>query len=510
MYNQPHASNWHTFSRLIRFCLAIAILLAPIAHLEGVKVVHATEKKAIFGTVITVGALLIAGTLAKNAIDDTIDQVDDAARERLIQARMEIERIIELIEEKYQDNLNLTLESLDRLAAGQFGRAYNLIITINQELQRTIGVVQEAALNVIEQAAQQLRLTIDYLVERTEQLVIVAAESGVWVIDNLWETIISIVALLFLAGVLLIAYSQAGSILQTEKLIPPKRVGILSGIAAFLLIIGLLLLFWPPLRRAIMVRTVPALEQRLDENLTPQIFAVVPDTVSVGQERELTLIGSRLPDEQPEVTVGDVSVPVKIAQERQVVVTLTAEASQLTGAQPITVRYPSISQELESIIELIGQGPDLVISRLEVSPSPSVVGEPSEFIVEISNQGAEVDRVIFELSFGHPDVPIENVDEAIDLAQGDTVEFSFARTYPQPGRWTVIGRILETTPPERGPNLANNITQRSIEVETRPVIPPAVTPPPVPTPIVDPPVCLRKPYLPQCDPFGGPGPGDFP
>lgn len=495
---------------VLNCCLVITLLSGQLSLQYRLE---ASPQEQIIPVLVTIGGLLAAGKLAKDGIDDTLSQVDAITRERLIQAREEIERLIELIEEKYQDNLDLTLDSLDRFAAGQFNRAYNLIIDINQELQRTVGTIEEATLRVIEEAAAQLRVTVDFIAERVEQIVIVAAESGVWIIDNVWETIISVIALLFLVGVLLIAYSQVGPMIRMDRLPSRTRLAAFAGISVFLLVVGLMLLLWQPARHYIMTRSVSALQDRLEVNLTPQIFSVVPNTLERGQETELTIIGANLPtDETPTAQIGSETVPVKIAQDDLVVVTLSAEAAEQSGAQEVRLQYSDLARPLTDIVEFIEQGPDLVIENIAIAPQSPFEESTFQVTVRVRNQGSTVQRFSLEWNLGLPGTA-STLDEETPLEQGGVREYNFSSRYDQPNDYQAFARILSSTPSEPpGPNRDNN--RLNITITVRPVIvddPATPTPrPPQPHPdLDDPPVCLRKPYLPQCDPDFRPG-GGFP
>jgi hypothetical protein len=454
---------------------------------------------AFLGAVVTIGALLVAGKLAKDGIDDSIGKVGDESRALLQQARAEIERIITLIEKKYQDNLNLTLDSLDQFADSQFTRAYALVVQINEELQRTVGVIQRAAIEVIDRAAAQLRAAVDMIEKRIEQIVFVAAESGVWVVDNVWETIISVIALLFLAGLLLLGYGQAGSIIQEERLPSRIRLAVLGGLSVALLVAGLLLLLWKPLRGFIMTRTVSALHQRLEVNLVPQIFEVFPNTVTQGQTAEVKIIGANLPAKPPKVTVGNVELPVKLAEAGFVVVNLSSAATSQAGAQPLALRYDGLDQPLTSLIEFVGQGPDLVIDELTVNPASPTASEPFAIHLRVKNQGGPVQSYSLDVNLGTTDVQPISLSEATTLGQGQTKAFTLSSTYPKPGRFNVFARILGASPNEpSGPNGDNNRTPLTIDVQPRQMTPgPIVTPRP---PIEDelPLECRKKPYLPNC------------
>ena len=495
----PHTPRFHwkiALHFVLVFVLLSTQLLLPLRRTQA-------KPQEIIGTVLTVGGLLVAGKLALDKLDGIMDEVDAITRERLTQAREEIERLVDLIEEKYQDNLNLTLDSLDTFAAGQFNRAFNLIIDINQELERTVGTIEESAVRVIEQAGAQLNASVDFIIERVQQTVVVTAESGVWVIDNLWETIITIIALLFLVGVLLIGYSQIGPIIRMERLPSPPRLAAFAALGVFLFAIGLMLLLWQPARNYIMTRSVSALEDRLAVNISPQIFSVIPNTLRVGEETELTIIGSNLPTgETPTVVIGEVEVPVEIAQDDIIVVTLTAEAANQSGAQEVIVQYTSLGEALADVVEFTDPGPDLVVTNISINPQSPIAGTNYEATVRVRNQGSAVQRFIVEWNPGLPGTAITR-DDAQPLQQGETREYTFSSSYEQPNTYQAFARILDTMPDETNLNAQNNRLNINITVRPEPVEQP--TPPPqIPTvpPFLDqPPVCLQKPYLPQCD-FG--------
>ncbi|MEZ4670311.1 MAG: CARDB domain-containing protein [Anaerolineae bacterium] len=435
LVSRPHY-GWRL---IINMVVIVSLLSTQFLRPFNLTVVHAEKEQKFIGALITVGALLIAGKLAKDGIDDSISKVNDDVAARMRQAREEIEKLINLIEEKYQDNLELTLNSLDEFAAGQFARAYDLIMDINQEIQRTVGVVEDATVRVIEKAGAELRVTVDYITEKVEQIVIVAAESGVWVIDNVWETIISVLALIFLIGVILIAYTQVGAIMRTEKLPSPRRLGIYTAISVVLLIVGLTLLLSKPARSYIMSRSVSALQTRLAMNVNPDIFSVIPYTLTKGQQdTELKIIGDNLPNETPTVTVGNVTVPVKIFQKQLVVVTLSGNALQLSGVQEVKLTYPSLKQPLADYVEYIEQGPDLIVESVTATPSRPTAGDTFKVKVVVTNQGSQVTAYTVEMNYGLPNVPSSQQNVTQTLAQGASAEFTFSGTYTTPGDFTAF------------------------------------------------------------------------
>ena len=466
-----------------------------------------TDKPTAFllPAIITIGALLIVGKLAKDGIDDSISKVDDATRERLAQARVEIERIIKLIDEKYKDNLNLTIESLDDLVGKQFTRVYQLISEINQEIQRTIGVIEETAVRVIERAAAELRQSIDYIEKKVEQIVIVAAESGVWVIDNVWETIISVVALLFLSGLLLLIYAQVAAIVRTEKL--PSRIRLLSlgGLSLALFGIGMALLLSKPIRLFVMTRATSSLQERLRTSIEPQIYDTFPNTLAEGKERELKIVGSNLPNVKPVVKVGAVDVAVKSFSENFVVVTVSGASATQNGSQPVVLQYAGLKKTLSSLVEFIGPGPDLVIESLVVRPEQPTINQPFTVKARVRNQGSEVSSYSVEIQYGSPDVPPTSFKDGLPpLKRGETFEMTSNATLAKGGKYVLAARITSSTPEETSqPNKENNRVSLSYTV----VAPPPPNEPPKPTrvPVCQddecnefPPVCRKKPYLPQC------------
>lgn len=487
---------------MVNILVIVSLLSTQFLRPFNLRIVYAEKEQKFLGIAITIGALLIAGKLAKDGIDDSISKVDEATAARMAQAKKMIEDLIKLIEEKYQDNLQLTLDSLDEFAAGQFARVYDLIMDINQEIQRTIGVVEETTIRIIEKAGAELRVTVDFIVQKVEQIVIVAAESGVWVIDNVWETIISVLALIFLIGVVLIAYTQVGAIMRTEKLPSPRRLGIYTAISVVLLIVGVTLLLSKPVRSYIMSRSVSALQTRLAKNVNPDIFSIIPYTLTKGQQdTELKIIGDNLPTQTPVVTVGGIEVPVKITQERLVVATLSGSALQLSGVQEVKLTYTGLTQPLTDFVEFVEPGADLVIEAITVTPEDPTAGDSFSVKVRVTNQGSQVSSYNLEMNFGLPNIPSQPLSVTQPLAQGASAEFSFTGSYTTPGDFTAFARVVSSTPNEPIKNQNNNKLEVLISVQPKRTVP--ATPAPRPTPSVpdeetDPPVCLKKPYLPQC------------
>ncbi|UCE07925.1 MAG: hypothetical protein JSW07_07810 [bacterium] len=72
------------------------------------------ETQAILGSIITVGGLIIASKVISNQIKGIIDEVGDQVRDILRQIDGQIQSLIRDLEKTYQNNLNITLNSLDR------------------------------------------------------------------------------------------------------------------------------------------------------------------------------------------------------------------------------------------------------------------------------------------------------------------------------------------------------------------------------------------------------------
>src|ERR1700755_2892653 len=103
---RPKANIYSIAPFLIRWLLIVALLVAAIGPLSRVKVVHAISPTLVATGILTVGGLLVAANFAKQAIDKSIQQVDQDVAARLTQAGDELERVIDLIQTKYQNSLD--------------------------------------------------------------------------------------------------------------------------------------------------------------------------------------------------------------------------------------------------------------------------------------------------------------------------------------------------------------------------------------------------------------------
>lgn len=278
-------------------------------------------------------AILLAGSEVStilNGIDGTIRDLMDE------------------LEDKFQNNLNITIDSLDNATRNKFLELQSLLLSVNDVLKDDVRFLSEQAKQILRDASVQVQRLSAELKADLADVAIIGGETGAFLIERATENIVIIGSIVLLAiGILLFVFL----FLRQNK--PSGALAVLGVILAlgYVALFGALILV-PSFRTFIMSSTGIGLRDRLNTvTLQPNMIAVIPDTITVGETTALDIWGSSLlPNgEQPIITISDKTIPFTAANDR-IVLDLSdiraAAADSTAAAVPEFNLNPDFTRDL--------------------------------------------------------------------------------------------------------------------------------------------------------------------
>src|SRR6478672_4012190 len=139
-------------------CLVImTLLLGLLGPLQGRASAAAPPVAPTAGILQTLGDFLSLGANTVREVQQAIQIAGQEARDTLQQLNDEMTGLISTLEKTYQNNLNITLNSLDSVTRTKLVELQSLIDQVNSTLQADIGLVQQASKDIIRTAGQEIR-----------------------------------------------------------------------------------------------------------------------------------------------------------------------------------------------------------------------------------------------------------------------------------------------------------------------------------------------------------------
>jgi septum formation topological specificity factor MinE len=155
----------------------------------------------------TIEDFISLGANTVREIDKAIEQAGYEMRATLEQLRNEINSMIQTLSETYQDNLNITLESLDGFTRNRIMELQVQMEKINAEIQKDITLASQAAKDVIQEASRQIHRTAIELEESLKNVLYFGGETVAYVVDRAVHNAILIISIvLFGLGLLLFIF----------------------------------------------------------------------------------------------------------------------------------------------------------------------------------------------------------------------------------------------------------------------------------------------------------------
>jgi len=326
------------FSRIICFITLIALTLGPISPS-----IHPAKAFDPF----TIGALIGLGKLALDKLhsitQDALVQVGDQAirlsdeingdlRDRIDQITQNLESLISTLSSTYQEDMSLTVDAITG-GVGQMlqqAKTYinQIIDQLNVNIQEDISLISIETQNVINSASQQMQVLVTQITSSVKDIIIVARESTVYVLDRATYDGILIIALILLGVGLLIfvALMFTGRLPQGFP-----RLLTYAFMLAFVVLFGALILV-PSARIYAMDITGIGKRQRIDDvQAKPVIARIDPQIVMIGRDTRITVVGDNLTpqDKQLTVKIGTSDVIILSATPRQLSLDIKALKPQV-------------------------------------------------------------------------------------------------------------------------------------------------------------------------------------
>jgi len=359
--------------------------------------------------VLTIAGLILLLSETRGLIEGTIDEVSGEIETVLEELDETLSGLIEALSQTYQDNLNITVSSLDALTSNKLLEIDRLARQANKYLQEDIALLETKYREALYETSEQIQLITVELEHRLKNVIIVGGETAAYVLDKATCNTILVAALVFLGiGLLLFVW------LLFSKRLPGglARILVLTFMATYIALFGMLGLI-PPVRTYAMAFTGIGLEQRLEKFNQPEIVYLVPHTITLGETEELRVIGIMLrpQDKIPEATIADEPVPVKAASDQEVVIDV-ADLIAPEGSTELVLKYDEDIKAVK-VTQLIAPEPelgppDLRIAFFKIKPTSPVVGDNATALIVVENKGgtpAENFEVLWRT--GNPG-PVEN------------------------------------------------------------------------------------------------------
>lgn len=421
---------------------------------------------------------LSLGANTVREIQKLIPMVGDEARGLLQALVTELNGLIDTLSRTYQDNLNITLNSLDVLTRDKLLEVEQVIDRVNRAIQDDILLASAEAKNVIREAREQLALAAASLEENVKNIIVVGGETAVFIIDRAFYDLITLVAIILLAvGLLVFVWSLF------RHRIPEGGIGrtlLLIFMVAYVIILGALA-FVPQVRAFVMTNTGLGLKQRLEkEELVgqPRLLRIIPSDIVIGQANELQLWGTSLlpAGATPAARVGARSMPIVASSDRQIVLNVASLNSETSGgSRDVVLTYPD-GKEARDVVRLIRLTPtpvppDLTITTFTLSPASPQVRDNVTATITVRNLGgpAGASRLKWlpcaDLTQAVAALPVP----ALGAGEQRTFTLNFAYTSARTCQSLAIIDELNTVAES---NEANNQASRSITIRPEPTATP--------------------------------------
>lgn len=421
------------------------------------------------GVLQTVGDFLSLGANTVRELQEAIQIAGAEIRGTLESLNNDISTLIQTLSQTYQDNLNVTINSLDAATRNKLLELQGLIEQVNETLQQDITLASEAAKDVIRQASLQIRRTTLEVEQSLKDIIVVGGETAAFVVDRAIYDGILFVCLIFLGlGLLLFIF-----LLFTHRL-PTGLAGtlVLVFMALFLALNGALV-FIPPARAFAMTFTGVGLEQRLAKVAPqPRILDILPDPIVIGRTNEVQVWGNTLLPQgtPPSVKIADRSLPLNAASNDQVVVNVTS-LDVPDGSTNLVLSYGATEgpREVVHVARLTPtpSPPDLTIVGYSISPASPVQRGNARASITVRNQGAGPTNRSFVVMWkpfaAHPG--LSSPIPSLNAGQSQTLTFDFA--YPNPGTVDAVA-IVDVFNTVAETNEGNNSLTRAVAVQPAP------------------------------------------
>ncbi len=343
----------------------------------------------------TIGDFLSLGANTVRELQEAIQLASGEVQEVLEALEDSLAGMLDEISETYQDNLNVTIDSLDAATRSKILELETVLGRVNDQLQEDIELISDEAKEVINEASLQVRRLSDELRQDLQDVIIVGGETVVFVLDRAASNIIVIVSIIMLGiGLLIFVW-----LLFTRKI---SGIKLLTALALIFMLayvaVFASLIFVPNVRVFVMTSTGIGLRQQLDKTISaPRILAIVPDTINVGETQEIEVWGSQLrpEDETPTARIANQNVPVNAASDDLLVLNVSGVTGN-TISTNLNLTYAD-GTELTEVVRLFKPTPvpdpaDLVITGFTLNPRSPIATNNTRTVITVRNHGGTTAR----------------------------------------------------------------------------------------------------------------------
>lgn len=423
------------------------------------------------GILTTIGDFLSLGANTIREIQEAIQLAGQEVRDTLEQLQNDLASMLQQLEQTYQDNLNITINSLDTATRNKLMELQSFITQINDTLQDDIRLVSTEAQNVIREAANQVRRVTNDLKQSLEEVIVVGGETVAFVLDKAFYNGLLIIALVLLGiGLLIFVWLLFSKRLPEGGL---SRGLVLLFMGLYVLVFGAIVLV-PQARAFVMTQTGIGLRERLDKIVSqPTLLQIVPDSILAGTTQEVDVWGSNLtPDGvSPTATIAGISVPVSAASRDRVVLNV-AGLSAPDGSTNLVLTYPE-RDPLTGVVRVIRptpipQPPDLDVTGFSLSPSPTTARANTAASITVLNRGqTEARNFIVQWQPISGQSGTFQQTSVASLAPGASRAFTFNFSYPNAGTFDSVA-VVDSLGTVSESNEANNSRTFRITVQAAP------------------------------------------
>ncbi len=421
------------------------------------------------GPLQTIGDFLSLGANTARELQNAIQQASGETRAILEELNGNLNTLISTLSQTYRDNLYVTLDSLDAVTHSKLLELKGLMDEINEQLQQDIQLASQEAQNVIRRASVEIRRATFELEQSIKNTIIVAGETGVYVIDRaVYDGILFASLILLGLGLLLFIW------LLFSRRAPSgwARYATIAFMAAYLALFGAMALI-PPVRAFAMTFTGVGLEKRLEVvKPQPRILDTFPDTVILGKTKELEIWGTTLFPEShaPSVKISGTPVPVNASDDKRVVVNVST-LNVPDGSRDVVLAYDGRDGPREVVkffrLTPTPAPPDLIITSYTVDPPSPIARGNTRATITVRNQGSGPVNKSFVLRW-IPGTAISAKDRQVaSLGAGESQTFTFDYSYLTPGRVDAVATI-DPNDSVKETNEGNNSLTRSFNVQPAP------------------------------------------
>ena len=264
----------------------------------------------------------------------------EEARLTLEQFHRQNEELLRQINESYRGNLDFTIDSLDEASRAPLVNAYDALLKVNRLLAHDLLLIESSTIEVIAAAGDELALATTQLEAGTKDVILVAGQTAIYVVDRVTNNVITVTAIILTAlGLLLLIY-----LFFVHRLPQGVAARFVSG---FMIVypLGFGSLILSPSARVYAMRSAQVgLRSELQRATGPQVIkaqVILGDTGNAQPRIEISGRNLLAADNPPLVTLSGRTMTVGGRSDGLLTVNLSAGDVTLLHAQtaPLTIDY---------------------------------------------------------------------------------------------------------------------------------------------------------------------------